>query len=521
MAARVEISKRLVLINSSSSLAANLISISILVWLQQYLVKHIAPEEYAMYPLLMAVMLFMPLLSTLMIGGVGRFATEAYARGDERRVTEIVSTLMPPLVVAGLVLLIVGGLFAWFVNVFLDVSDDLIGHARLMMALLVISAVMRLVTTPFSIGLFVRQRFVTVSVVTLLTQLVRLILLFILLFGVSKHVLWVVVATVVANVGQILVTLVLSRRALPALRFDRALVNYASIRQVATFNSWIFISHLSNMLKQAADPWILHKFATNVDVWCMHIGAQAYDRIDTGSVVATQTAQPALTALHAKRDTRRLGLAYLRGSRYALWLTCFVAVPIMIFSHELMALYLGPKYEEFSATATVLTLIFATFPLWYTTLLLSRIAEATAKVRLFSIYAVLMNMTNLGLSLYLVAGLGYGAEGAAASRLIGGLLFWPFVVHLGLMLARVSFRQWLYETLWLGWLPCLTGAIVWLLLKFNFAQTTWLQLGASTAAGCAVYAATILLCLDSGERRDLRTLLERLGLARPPADPAS
>lgn len=521
MAGRVEISKRLVLINSSSSLAANMISISVLVWLQQYLVKHIAAEEYAMYPLLMAVMLFMPLLSTLMIGGVGRFVTEAYARGDERRVTEIVSTLMPPLVGVGLVVLVGGGVFAWYVNAFLDVSDQLVNHARLMMALLVLSAITRLITTPFSIGLFVRQRFVTINVLALLTQLVRLLLLFALLFGVSKHVLWVVVATVTANIAQVLVTFVLSRRAMPALHFDRSMVNYSTIGQVATFNSWIFISHLSNMLKQAADPWILHKFASDVDVWCMDIGARAYERVDSGSVVATQTAQPALTALHATDDAHRLGVAYLRGSRYALWLTCFVAIPVMIFSRELMSLYLGPKYAEFSATSTVLVLIFALFPLWYTTLLLSRIAEATAKVRLFSIYAVLMNLTNLGLSLYFVIGLGYGAKGAAAARLVAALLAWPFVVHLGLLLARVTFRQWLFETIWLGWLPCVTGGAVWFLLKLGLAQTTWLKLGGSVAAGCVVYAVTVLLCLRPDERRDLRRLLVRLGLATPAAVPAS
>src|SRR5690606_15222238 len=111
MAQRVPISKRLLLINSSSSFATNLLNISVLVWLQQHLIKRIEPAEYAIYPLLMAVLLFVPLLSTLMIGGVGRFVTEAYARGDERRVTQIVSTLLGPLAGVALLLLIGGGAF--------------------------------------------------------------------------------------------------------------------------------------------------------------------------------------------------------------------------------------------------------------------------------------------------------------------------------------------------------------------------------------------------------------------------
>lgn len=518
MAQRVPISKRLLLINSSSSFATNLLNISVLVWLQQHLIKRIEPAEYAIYPLLMAVLLFVPLLSTLMIGGVGRFVTEAYARGDERRVTQIVSTLLGPLAGVALLLLIGGGAFAWFIDVFIDVQPRYLADARLMMALLVGSAAVRLVATPVSIGLFVRQRFMTINLLTLGTQVLRLTLLLALLYGVSTRVLWVVVATVVANLAQAGALWALSRRAIPALRFDRRLVDYRTIGRVASFNAWIFISHLANMLKLAAEPWLLHHWADDVAVWCMSIGSQAYDRVDSSSVVATQTAQPALTALHTSGDRRRLGVAYLRGSRYALWLVCLIALPVMIYAPELMRLYLGGKYEEFSATAPVLILIFATFPLWYSTLLLARIAEATASIRLFSLYAVAMSAANLALSFWFVIGLDAGAVGTAAGRLVASLLVWPLVAHLGLVLAGVTLRQWLHETVWLGLLPGLLGAVVWLTMKAVLPPGDWLTLAFNAIVGGAVYAATLLgLCLRPPERDDLRRLLGRLGLIRAPA----
>lgn len=521
MAGGITISKRLVLINSSSSLVANLINVGVLVWLQQYLIRHIAPEEYAIYPLLMAVLLFVPLLSTLMIGGVGRFATEAYARRDLRRVTEIISTVFLPLVGVAVLLLLGGGAFAMHVDHFIDLQPSLVDDARLMMLLLVASAAIRLVSAPFSIGLFVRQRFVTINIIAVATQILRLTLLLMLLLGFGPRVLWVVVATVGANMLQVSVTLFLSRRAIPALRFDRKLINYRTIGHVATFNAWIFFSHLSNMLKQAADPWILHHFASDVDVWCMNIGSMAYDRVDSSSVVATQTAQPALTALHATGDKERLGLAYLRGSRYALWLACAVAIPVIIYAQDLMMLYLGDKFAEFSAIVPVIILIFLLFPIWYPTLLLSRITEATAKVKLFSIYAVLMNLLNLALSLYFVIVLHYGAVGAASARVVASLVAWPFIVHLGLTLTGVRLRRWLFETVWLGLAPSAVGAAIWVTMRRGVEPDSWMHLALCVAVGAVAYLATLAWCLRPDERHDLRRLLAALGLLSAPPDPSS
>ena len=80
MSANVEISKRLVFINSASSLLAKVLNVSILVWLQQYLLRRISTEEYSLYPILMAVMLLVPLLTTILISGLSRYIVEAYAR---------------------------------------------------------------------------------------------------------------------------------------------------------------------------------------------------------------------------------------------------------------------------------------------------------------------------------------------------------------------------------------------------------------------------------------------------------
>ena len=54
----VPISKRLVLINSASSMIARMLNVTVLLWLHRHLLGRISAEEYSIYPVLMAVMVF-------------------------------------------------------------------------------------------------------------------------------------------------------------------------------------------------------------------------------------------------------------------------------------------------------------------------------------------------------------------------------------------------------------------------------------------------------------------------------
>jgi hypothetical protein len=101
MASRIEISKRLVLLNTASAVLTRAINVSLIVWLHQYLLRRISPEEYQLLPLLMSIIVLLPLMTAFLTAGLGRFMLTAYAQGDDRQVTQIVSTMFPLLLAAG------------------------------------------------------------------------------------------------------------------------------------------------------------------------------------------------------------------------------------------------------------------------------------------------------------------------------------------------------------------------------------------------------------------------------------
>jgi len=499
MTDRVEISKKLILINSASSLLTRMLSISVLVWLQQYLLDRVGVEEYSIMYVLYQVMMFTPLFTTVLTSGIGRYITEAYAQGDDKRVAQIVSTMFPILCAAGLILLAGGWAFAWHVDSFLKISPERVRESQIMMALLVFPAATSLVFAPFEVGFFVRQKFVLQNLLNVSIELIRLTILFTLLFSVSTRVMWVVVASVSSAVLGQIASVIISTRLLPVLRFRVSEIYWPIARELTGFGSWNFLSQLSNTIRTSADALILNRLGTPLDVANFQLGSLPMKHTQATVISVRGALQPSLTALHGTGDTARLGRVYLKGGRYGLWGIQLLVWPLIIFSTEIYTLYVG---AEFSDAAIVMVLLLLTFPMAYGNMMLPQIATATGEIKFQALCTLALHATNLALTFYLVGYLKMGAVGSAFATFLASLLYNPLLLWpLGLRLAHVRWKTWLRETMLPGFVPSFPGIACWMLYKWFFNPSTWLSVGIGAMIGGVVYMVTLYyLCLQGDDR---------------------
>jgi membrane protein EpsK len=507
----IEVSRRLVVVNAASTVLRKILLLTVLVWLQQHLIRRIEPEEYSLYPVLMALMLTFPLVTSLFTSGLRRYMTEAYAREDLRAVTRFVSSMLPFLAALVLAILVGGGLFAWHIASILEIAPELETDARIMFGLLVVGSGLRLLLAPFGMGFYLRQKFVLGNVIGLTVEVLRIVVLLALL-SISPRVLWVVVAMFVAGVYDVLIATVISRRLVPALRFERGLMDLAAVRPLFGFGGWAVLNQIGLLIRNAADPIILNKLAGPIDVQAFYLGALPDTQVRRFTLETGGTAQPAVTAMHATGQEERLGRTFLRLSRYSLWAMALVAVPCVVYRHEFFQLYLREEYAENAAAATVMLLLMARYVVIFPNTLIGMIAVARAKVRAIAIRAAAMSAVNLALTLYLVGALEMGAVGSAlatfAVTIIGApLLFWP----LGLQLSGASFREWMRGSILPGLLPAVVAAPAWLALRALVPPEGWVSLGLDAAAGALVYGVVLLrFALTPRDREELRSALARV-----------
>ena len=124
------------------------------------MLNRIETAEYSVLPVLFSVMMFVPLLTTTFTRGLARYATEAYAANDMKRVTQIASTMFLILFGVSLVVLTMGLALAYNLDRVLTIDPAYANDARLMFGLLMAGFSLQMMLEPFCVGLEVKQRFV-------------------------------------------------------------------------------------------------------------------------------------------------------------------------------------------------------------------------------------------------------------------------------------------------------------------------------------------------------------------------
>lgn len=509
----VIVSKRLVIVNSASSVVARFLNVTILLWMYQFLLSHISPEEFAVYPVVMAVMGFAPLFFSLFTGGISRYVVDAYAKGQIRRVSEIVSSMVPLLAGYSLVFLTLGLTFAWYVDDVLTIPTEMIEEARIMLSLLVISFVAQMVLLPLGVGFHVKQRFLMLNLVGVLRDVLRIVLLLVFLLGIGASVVWVVVATVIAEFAYLIVMVWWSRSLVPELKLDPKAFNWKTGRELTSFGFWTTVGRLGDIMYINAATIVLNKMGSALDVTSYHLGATLFRQMQGTISIALVPLQPTLTAMNSLQDYSRLGNTFLRGGRYALWTSLIAACPLAIYSEELVQLYVG---ERFISASHVILLFMIMFPFTQPTALLPMTAMATAKVKPFFLAAFIAQFIGLLLMIFLAGQQKMGATGvtfALAVITVGSQLmyFWP----LSFRIAKVSGRRFLSETLVPGFTPAIVATCVWFVLQRLIVPSSWFVLALSCAVGALVYITILLVfCLNHDERHEINSGLSKMGFKK-------
>lgn len=506
---RFVLSKRIVLINSASSAASLLLNLSVVIWLQQYLLRRLSPDEYSLLPIVMSIMAFAPLIMTVLGGGIGRFLTAAYARGDDEEVTRICSTMFPLLALAGLVVLGVGAVCTWFIDRIVTIAPERASDARLMLGLLLVSAAIRLPCAVLGNGFVLCQRLLLQDLIDFGTQLLRVGLLFALLFGTSTRVIWVVVASVASDLVGLAVATPISMRLVPALRVRWAATHWPLARELIGYGGWTLVSQVAETAKVAADPLILNQFATTLEVATFQVAGIAPRMLPMMVAPLSRPFIPILAALHATGDWTRLRATLLRTSRYHSWAIIAVAVPAGVFSREFMLLYVGKQY---AAAGSVMSLLLLVPVLNALNALGVAVLMAAGEVRPLGVRQALAQAGSLALSAVFVAFAGWGAVGSSvaivvAAATLGTTLMWP----LSWRVAHATAACWLGEVFIPVVLPAVPSLVLCLLVKYTLGITTWFELLAwSGASAISNLALIYFFALRPEDRRDIATAMQHV-----------
>lgn len=513
----IEISKRLIFINSASAILSRLLNLTVVFWLFQFLIRELDDEEFSLYCVVTAAILFIPLIIIVVSGGLERFVAEAYAKGDNRRITQICSTMAPIFMSIGLLVLGVGSLVAWNIEHILTIeSARLVPDARWMFFTMVVMTVLRISFMPFLVGLQVKQKYVWLHIIDLLGQILWMTTLFSLLFGISTRAMWVPLATIPQTIFTLVFHFILSRRQMPALRFNMSEIRRELIRPMVRFGGWTMAGRIASVTRVACGTLLLHESPESrtqplrdIEVGAFKNGQLVDTRLIPLALVPLSTTLPILTAMHATGQTERLRRTYHRFCRYVLWAFLFAAAPLIVFSEEAWRLYLREEYEKYSAVTVIMTVLLVRSLGMFAQPVMAQLVAALDKTKPLAIRVVTIEVTTLLAVLFAVVVLECGAIGVSIAMACTSLIGYPlWAWSLGLTLTGGTWGGWWRHTLWPGLIPAMVTMPACYGVRAVIEPDRWLELIAAGAIGAAVYLTTLLLfCLQPTERKDLAKML--------------
>ena len=216
------------------------------------------------------------------------------------------------------------------------------------------------------------------------------------------------------------------RRLLPALRWRWPGV--ATRARLLRFSSWSFLSRFAALSYAHADKLIIGALAGVTALAWYTVAATLANRVLGLSFRLSSVFFPAASALAARGELQRLDAAYLKATRYVVFLNAAILVLVAVFAQRILQHWMDADFARNGAT--VLAVIALSQFVDSLSSLPSLVNDGMGHPRVSGLFAVARALAGTGLVYLGVAG--WGIDGAAWGHLAGSLLFsgaFLLVVH--------------------------------------------------------------------------------------------
>jgi len=426
-----------VLVNSTSSMVAQLVAMAIGLWFTPFLVHRLGVEVYGVVPLTLLVISYFALVTNSINVFVGRDFSAAFARGDRSRAERIYSTAMFLNLVLGGGCMVVGLGLAPFAATIFHVPTGLERAAQGLFAATAVGFFLTCLATVSSSVLFGHNRLDLRAGVSVLSNLVRVGVVVAAFgwLGPSLH--WMswslVVAALVAWGAYHWVARRLERR----LQFRRLAIDSALVRSYWHEGGWVLLNQLGSILYLKIDLLVVN--------WFMGAAASGRYALALQWSNVMRSLSGTITGAFAPTIMMRAGLGDLDGVvRFARHAIRMVGILLALlvgglcgFTRPLLEVWLGAGFSDLAPLLVVLTshlaVNIAVSPLF-------AVQVATGKVKVPGMVTFGMGVVNLLLALAVAGLLGWGAMGVAVAGavvlLAKNALFTPWYA------ARITGQRW-------------------------------------------------------------------------------
>ena len=451
-----------ILKNATANLGRGGVAAIVALLLPPVLLRHMAPENYAVWVLVLQVAAYMGYLDFGLQTAVGRYISLANEKRDKELRDGIFSTAFAGLALAAVlgILLIMVAVIASH-RIFPEVPGSLLEPMRIALMIVGVSVALGLPASAWN-GIFVGlQRY---EIPAISTGGGKLLSAFGLIVAAIAGRSLVLMACVVAatNLLSYVAQFVMLRRVAPDVRFRGNLITTPMVRELFGYCLSLTVWSFSMLLVNGFDLIMVGRFQFDA-VTPYAVSATLITFLAGVQNAIFAVIMPHAAALHARQDSQGLGELLIKATKLGVLLLLLTGLPLIVFASTIIKMWIGAQFAL--AGGSILAILVTANMVRLSGAPYASILIGTGQQRLVIVSPIMEGVTNLIASVLL--GLKYGAIGVAWGTLIGALV--GLIANVFYNIARtrafirVSQRYFLYEALavsaWCG-LPVFASLFV-------------------------------------------------------------
>jgi len=503
--------------NLTANSVAFLLNILIGFFLSPYIVGKLGKEAYGFVSLGMNFTLYISLFTTALNSFAGRYIMiELHQDRPEGAQKYFNSVFFGNLYLIGL-LLIPCGLLILFLKRIINISNALLPDVQLLWMMLFLALLVDLLSSTYKTSTFVRNRLDLSAITDATSNLLRVLLLF-LLFTALKPSVWIIgFTTLVCTFYQFALNISFKRRLMPELKTHKKHFDFEAVKILCAKGIWNSINQLSAILLVGLDLLIANLLINATEMSYLSIAKIIPTYLQSFMLMICTMFTPALTAAYANDDINKM----VNNEHFAIKFVSFLCiVPLMgliIFGADFLTLWMKPLTHIEVQKVQVL-LILTILPMIVSIFVqpLTSINTVTTKVKTPVIVTGLIGVLNIGIVYLLLktTDLGiYAIAGVSSILLVLRYLFFvPMYAAHNLKLPLRTF----YKTIIRGLICSLIIFAYMYIIHSIVSINTWIELiGVAIIAGLSAECIVLFSIFNKQERGQAwQTIKQKFGVIR-------
>lgn len=506
--------KKIFLINFVSQIFLLIINVGLSLLLVPFITNKIGAESYGFVTLGNDFINYAQILTVALNSMASRFIIVNLTQKKYDEANKFYSSVMLSNIIMAIIISLIFVIVLIFLPNLVNISPNIIKDVTWLWAFLFLNFILTILTSIFTIGPYSQNKTYICSLVNVIGQVVRIIILLVLYSILPPLVTYVGLAILICNIIIAILNYHFTKKLTPELKVNRKNYSLKHVGILVKSGIWNSINKISNVLSSSLDLLISNIFIGSVAMGTLAVSKTLPNQILAAFSLLASIFAPALTISYAKKNYQKMKNQINLFCKILALISCIPLTILFVFGEEFYSLWTPLENALVLRNLSGLFgfgLVFALAlePMWYIFTATNKVKESSiflitsSFISLLIVFILLHFTTDEVMKLYIIAGVG------SVIGLVKCWLFLPLYSAHCLGLPKKSFYPLLLKITIVNFICLILAYIIKNIMTIN----SWFTL----ILACAIlsiisFLINLVIVLTKEDRHDFKNLFARRNL---------